>query len=385
MQIDQVLPGFNIGDAMSNEARFLQRYLQSRGCQSDIYAESIQPRARQEVSPVAQFFLRAVPDLTLYHYGIGTPITAKLRRRPGRKALIYHNVTPGYFFRGLNEELARLCQLGRTDLLSDRHRYQAVWAVSQYNRQELLRMGYENVRYFPIPINWTEYNQEPDRGVLNTLAALDGPHILFVGRISINKRQDDVVRAFAAFQKMFQPRAHLWLVGNPTGQERFQDTVQQLAQDLGVGASTHFIGHVTFPALLAYYQGSQIFLSMSEHEGLGIPLLEAMYFSLPVLAYAAAAVPETVGSAGLLFQHKRFEEVAALMNQVLNSPSLQETLRAEGRKRVQAFHPDRVLQIFERLLETDFPGLILPESSPFSRSRSAQDVEVAGLPGNPRR
>ena len=355
MRVVQVLPGFNRGDAMSNAARFLKRWLAARGFDTAIYAEHIQPSARREAIDVEHFFAAPPPDLTIYHYGIGTPVTARLRRRPEPKLMIYHNVTPARYFVGINEELARLCRLGRTDLVADRRRYGAVFAVSEYNRRELLRLGYERVDLWPLPIDWADYDREPDGEVVRTLARLEGPHLLFVGRISANKRQDDVIRAYAAFRRLFAPSAHLWLVGTAVGQETYLERLQQLARMLGVADGTHFIGHASFPELLGYYHGAHLFLSMSEHEGLGIPLLEAMYFGVPVVAHAAAAVPETVQDAGILFAEKRFDAVAALIDRVLGDAALRDRLVAAGRRRVRDFAPERSMARFEALVAERFP------------------------------
>lgn len=355
MRIDQVLPGFNRGDAMSNEARLLRRFFTEQGYNSDIFAEHIQPQTREEATPVAQFFRRTPPELTIYHYGIGTPITQQLRRWPGHKLMIYHNVTPPHYFRGVNNEMARLCQQGRSDLYVERHRYDAVWACSDFSRRELMRMGFERVRHMPIPLNWAEYNQEPDRQTLRALNDLPGPHILFVGRISVNKRQDDIVRAFAVFKAFHHPDAHLWLVGTPIGQERYLQDVAALVSRLKLDASVHFIGHAHFAELLAYYQGSDLFFSMSEHEGLGIPWLEAMHFGLPVVAYAAAALPETIGSGGILFREKAFDEIAGLMARVLQDAVLRDKIIAEGHKRALSFAPEIILPRMAQALAEDIP------------------------------
>ena len=356
MRIDQVLPGFNRGDAMSNEARLLRHFFQDLGVAGDIFAEHIQPQAREEAIPVAQFFRHIPPELTIYHYGIGTPITQQLRRWPGRKLMIYHNVTPAHYFRGVNDEMARLCQQGLLDLHAERHRYDAVWACSEFSRRELIRMGFERVRHMPIPLNWREYNREPNRDTLKALARLPGPHVLFVGRVSVNKRQDDIVRAFALFKTVHHPDAHLWLLGTAVGQERYLHDVEALVARLKLQESVHLIGHVHFDELVAYYQGSHIFLSMSEHEGLGIPWLEAMHFGLPVLAYAAAALPETIGSGGLLFRAKDFEEIAALMARVVGDVALREKLIREGHRRALSFAPDRVFPSMAKGLAEDLPG-----------------------------
>jgi glycosyltransferase involved in cell wall biosynthesis len=342
---------------MSNEARLLQQHFVQRGIDSLIYAEHIQDQARDEAASVRQFFRRPPPEVVIYHYGIGTPITRELRRWPGAKVLVYHNVTPPHYFHGVNEEMARLCEQGRHDLAGERRRYRSVWACSEFSRRELLALGFEQVRHVPVPIAWSDYNREPDRATLRVLEDLGGPHVLFVGRISVNKRQDDIVRAFAAYRSLYEPSAHLWLVGTPVGQERYLAQIQALVDTLRLGDRVHLVGHTSFPQLIAFYAGAHLFLSMSEHEGLGIPWLEAMYFGLPVLSYGAAALPETVADGGLLFTQKDFELVAAMMHRAVTDMALREQLVAAGRRRSLDFAADRILPRALSYLVEDIPEL----------------------------
>jgi len=83
-------------------------------------------------------------------------------------------------------------------------------------------------------------------------------------------------------------------------------------------------------------------VSLSEHEGFGVPLLEAMRFDVPVIAFDAAAVGETVGSAGVLLKERDLAQAAEAVGLVLERPELREQLVAAGRERLKAFDPDRV-------------------------------------------
>ena len=356
MNIAQVLPGFNYGDAISNEARLFHRVFQDKGHDSAIFAEHIQPRARHEARPVEEFFASPPPDLIIYHVGIGTPITARLRQMPGRKVMVYHNITPGGFFHGINAELERLCRWGRLELKGDRATYELVLADSAYNREELVRIGYGRVEVLPIPIDWTEYANRPDEQILAQMASLGGPHLLFVGRISASKRQDDLVRTFYVLSRHYRPSAHLWLIGTAVGQEAYLEYLTALVERLGLKERVHVVGHINFSELLAYYAGSDVFVSMSEHEGVGIPLLEAMYFGKPVVAYGAAAVPETVGAGGLVFRQKDFLGVAELIERVLGDEDLRQRLAAGAREQVDRHRMEPVIARFERLLAPFVPA-----------------------------
>ena len=137
-------------------------------------------------------------------------------------------------------------------------------------------------------------------------------NVLFVGRMIPNKRIENVIRSFHAYQQRFNPRSRLLLVGSHGGFEKYLTMLHQLVATLGV-SDVHFSGHVSNEELTAYYEAADVFLCASEHEGFCVPLVEAMAADVPVLAYAAGAVPETLGGAGLLFAPKDLEVAAEML------------------------------------------------------------------------
>ena len=77
-----------------------------------------------------------------------------------------------------------------------------------------------------------------------------------------------------------------------------------------------FTGKVSEEELKAYYETANLFLCMSEHEGFGVPLLEAMKMGVPVISYRSSAIPETMNGAGILVNEKNYAYIGALCNEV---------------------------------------------------------------------
>jgi glycosyltransferase involved in cell wall biosynthesis len=162
-----------------------------------------------------------------------------------------------------------------------------------------------------------------------------GPNLLFVGRLVPNKRQEDLVKLLHACRRIL-PTARLFLVG-VEWVAGYADWLAELARSLGVEDRVVMPGRVSQPDLLAYYRLANLYVSMSEHEGFGKPLVESMYLGVPVLAFAAGAVEETLGGCGVLFRHKHYPALAELVDLLLADEGLRERLVARGRARAAAF------------------------------------------------
>jgi glycosyltransferase involved in cell wall biosynthesis len=188
----------------------------------------------------------------------------------------------------------------------------------------------------PLLLDFSALRQRPDPAVLRGLK--DGKiNILFVGRGVPNKRIEDLLCALYYFQKTVEPNARLIHVGSYTGVERYQALVQALARRLGIQNSVMFAGTVGQAQLNAYYALSHLFLCMSEHEGFCIPLMESMAHNLPVLAYGAAAVPETLDGAGVLFMEKRWDYLTEMMSRLIKDTNLRAKIIARQEERLRRY------------------------------------------------
>ena len=155
---------------------------------------------------------------------------------------------------------------------------------------------------------------------------------MFVGRISPHKAQQDLIKALACSRQVYDPNARLHLVGTSLGTD-YPRALERFASRLGVGGSVRMTGAVPGPVLAAYYQTADVFVCASDHEGFCVPVVEAMAKGVPVVAYDAAAVGETVRSGGLLLDHKSPMVVASAVDRVLSDAALRKRLTGAGRSR----------------------------------------------------
>jgi glycosyltransferase involved in cell wall biosynthesis len=274
----------------------------------------------------------ASDDVCLYHLSCDSPLSEWLRRRRERLAVMYHNITPGAFFRPFDPEVADRMEEGRRQAESLASRCSIAFAASHYSASELAEWGYPQVSVVGAHSELEVSDPEPDKAALDALVELRGrgPAILFVGRLTPNKAQHKLIEAVALVRRRF-PDAKLWLVGAPHIAS-YALFLQDLASERGLGPV--FAGSVSRPVLASYLRAADVFCSVSEHEGYGLPVVEAMRFGLPIVAYDSTAVGETVGSAGLLVDSNEPTVVAEAIVEVVENERLRENLIAAGKARL---------------------------------------------------
>ncbi len=351
--VHQFHPVVTLGDAISNHIISLQRLLRAMGSRSEIYAEH--PQASFEVAArrIHQSHSGLGPeDIVLLHYSIGySPQAIRwVNGLPARKVLIYHNVTPADYFLGVSNAYREAAWLGRQQLGQLISECSEGWGDSEYNCQELRAAGMDSCRVLPIIFDPTFYDVPPDPVVVSQLREGPGPIMLFVGRVAPNKRLEDIIVAFHHLKCGPKPDARLYLVGSHDQMEPYLRYLQALVARLHL-EDVHFVGHVSKAELVAYYRCADLYLSMSEHEGFGVPLVEAMHFGVPVIAFSAAAVPQTMSNSGILILRKRYHEIAELIAVLVDDQELRAKLVARQSNHIRQFHPQSVSQILTRNLE----------------------------------
>ena len=343
MRVHQFHPVLAPGDAMSNHVFALRKRIRHWGFESFAYAVEAKPGVA-DVRSYRRMFRDVRPDdLLIVHFSMGSEVIDQILKVPARRVLVYHNITPPEFFGGINPHAAAFARLGLRQLARIAPAFELAIGVSEFNRRALEEAGYKKTARVPILIDWEHFAAAPDEAVLARWKGLRTV-LLFVGRISPNKRQDDLVRMLAYYRRCIDPEAHLVLVGAYRDQPQYYARVVALIERLGLGGSVAFAGGVDDPALLAYYRAASCFISLSEHEGFGVPLLEAMRFRLPVVAYDAAAVGETVDSAAIVLHERDLAEAAEACAMVTDRPDLREQLVAAGERRVKDFDPEKVAE-----------------------------------------
>jgi glycosyltransferase involved in cell wall biosynthesis len=333
--VHQLLAALSYGDAIGNEALAIQRQLRAQGFASEIYAEHVHPRVAHLARPLWRYReVSSERTVCLFHFSIGSAAGRLIHPAPDRLVSIYHNITPARFFLGFHRHLAGLCYHGRRELKAFAARTELALGDSEFNRQELEQAGYRRTGVLPIVLDLAAYDREPSP-VIERMFQDGRRNLLFVGRIIPNKRIDDLIRAFAVYQRHCEPRSRLLLVGEHKGFEAYLDRLVALARELRL-EQVVFTGHVDDEDLIAYYRLADVFLCLSEHEGFCVPLVEAMHFGVPVVAYAAGAVAETLRGGGVLLHDKAPELVAELVDRVIRDAVLRAALLASQRRAVDA-------------------------------------------------
>lgn len=357
--LHQLVAGFSRGDAISNEAMVMRSLFRGWGYASEIFCEQkrILPELRGEARDLSEVAaLVHGDDGVLLHLSIGSPANEMFPALRGRKAILYHNITPPDYFRLIQPATAHQLARGREQARALAGVAIVNLADSRFNADELMQWGYINPQVLPLMLDFERLTGDADRAVLRRFR--DGKkNVLFVGRCAPNKKIEDVISLFAFFQKAVEPDSRLILAGSYAGTERYQRLLLMMVRDLKL-ENVVFTGSIPQAELNACYRAADVFVCMSEHEGFCIPLIEALVQGVPVLAYAAAAVPETLGGAGVLFSEKRYEEMAEMMGCLMRDAGLRQAVLARQAERLSEFKSLNLAAELRRHLAPilDLPG-----------------------------
>jgi glycosyltransferase involved in cell wall biosynthesis len=350
MIVNQWVPAAHKGDAIGDSARRVRSLLRELGHQSDLYAMTIDDELRGDVmawtDPGA-----TRGDLTIFHFALVSPMTAAFARLNSGRVLQYHNVTPAHFFAGYDAAIYRLAMLGREDLRSLVGRTDMAFGDSEYNRRELEALGFTNTGVFPIAVDTDRITKAPRRPALEQVLHSEGwLNFLLVGRIVPNKKIEDHIKLAEQYKRYVDEQYRFIFVGKTDATPKYYAAIRELLLRYRMPEGRFvFTGPVTDIDLATYYRTARVYISLSEHEGFGVPLLEAMAADVPVLAYAATAVPDTLGGAGVQFAPKDLEFAAELLGELAYNDALRTQVIARQRQRLADFGTDRLRTELERL------------------------------------
>lgn len=350
MLVLQLLPTLCYGDAVGNDTLVLDQVIKKMGYKTCIYAENIDSRISKGIAKEYKHMPKlSEDDIVIYHLAIGSNLAYVFGRLNCKKVVIYHNITPPDFFRKYNTDATAVTESGLSTAkwLADKVDY--CMADSEFNKKDLIDMGYKcPIDVLPILIPFEDYNKEPDRETVERYS--DGcTNILFTGRIAPNKCQEDVIESFAFYHKYYNPNSRLILVGSDTNFENYRVRLQKYVDLLDVD-SVIFTGHIKFNQILAFYRVADLFLCQSEHEGFCVPLVEAMHFDVPILAYNSTAIGETMGGGGVLLDNKNPAETAGMMDYIIKNEALRKKISANQKKRLADFSYDAIENRFKQLI-----------------------------------
>lgn len=335
MRVDQILAGFAEGDAISHEALIMRDIFRGWGLASDIFVDPafVSPAVRQECLPLKNYKAES-SDVCIHHYGIASSAQFVFLDSPAKKILIYHNITPAEFFKPFDDKIFFQLTEARKGLVRLASIADAVWADSMFNASELIEAGIRDVKILKLPLSTKQLNLTPDVSILNKFSRHKLFTFLFVGRIAPNKNIEELIKIFAYYHNFINPFSRLVIVGSFHGVPRYMAMLRMLIGDLDI-SNVCFEGFASPEGLIAYYKIADVYVSTTNHEGYCLPLLEAMYFDLPVITKAKGGVNEAMGGAGVMYDDLPPSLVAELIYHVFSNTYLKNEVLSSQKIRIK--------------------------------------------------
>ena len=339
-ELHQLVHTLSYGDAISGEVLALQRCFREIGFESEIFAINVHPLLKGRARDYREIPAGFNGEL-LFHFSLGSPLSDLYRgMTTACRSMIFHNLTHPHWFRGVNPRIVRDLEEGQRQLPELCRVTDRLVADSRFNAAELAAYGF-NAEVLELPIDEEKWSVPANPGIAQMLRNDPTLHLVHVGRLAPNKCIEDVIKAFYFLHHKINRQSKLWLVGIDIDTELYSFSLKRMVDEFDLAPAVNFVGCLADSELKALYQAATAYLCMSEHEGFCLPVIEAMYFGLPVVAFASSAVPDTMGSGGILVREKRHPEIAELIQLIHEDAALRETLRAAGRARAAELSIDR--------------------------------------------
>lgn len=359
-------------DAVGNFALAIHGLLRANGIACQLYAGNFDPQLRETIRHTCELFEAAdEDDLLLVNFSIFDPWLSRLVELPSKKILYFHNITPPRFLQVYDAEYAAHCADGIAQL-KYLDRFDALMANSASSGQVLRDAITRSRPKKPLGIMhavpaggpFEEASRLLEKVVVELESHVEQPAevtacppiigakewedvaaepielpsqetlLLYVGRIAPHKRIEDLFALFSRYRKM-NPDSALLIVGGArfdgySGFLRYllSNEFAQLKEHI------HFYDGASDGQLKTLYQRSSVFVTMSEHEGFCVPVVEAMAFDKPIFAYANEAVTETLGRSGRVFYAKDFAAIAGEIDATLSNPWIKRLVLAGQRQRM---------------------------------------------------
>ncbi|WP_321311672.1 glycosyltransferase [Halarcobacter sp.] len=352
-KVFQVGAGFDGGDAISEQMLYIDKMAKKQGFNSEIYCEFVSPESQKKYGIKSIDEFKDDENMVLiYHHSIGSKATDyTLDSKANKKCMIYHNITPSDFFINYDESFAQILKEGREKLPALKNKFDKVFGDSKFNCDELEYIGYKNTKVLPLVIEPNKWSMNIDNNFMKRFA--DGKkNILFVGRVSPNKCQHDLIELFDEYMELYG-NARLIIAGRYLPNSLYTHKIQNKINESKYKDDIVLTGHISYQELFSCYMSADLFLSMSEHEGFGVPFVESMWFDLPILAYKSTAIPETLDSAAMMFDQKRnYNLLSRLIYIMLHDDDIREKIILEQKKIREKYEFFSLIKNYEEILKS---------------------------------
>jgi L-malate glycosyltransferase len=341
--VHQFIATLNPHDATGTHALKLRDALRAAGWRSDIFAEAIHDDLASEARKHWMYPEHAAPgDVAIYQFTTSSAVAGYLAEHGLPLILDFHNFTGPDYFTGWEPRSVERAAAAADELALLAPRALLGLAKSRFSQRELRAAGCHWTEVVPVLADYRRVAGTPDPRVAAELARLGaegGCDILFVGRIVPSKAQHELVKALWAYRRLYDPEARLHLVGGTSSFE-YTKALQGFVDDLGLAAAVRLPGEVSDAALAAYFAAADVYLSLSAHEGFGVPLVEAMVAGVPVVTRDAGGVRDTVADGALVLAAADPSYIAAALHRALTDEQLRATLTTAGVRRAAELSSD---------------------------------------------
>ena len=330
--IHHFVPVLHRGDAVGRHTLRLRDAARARGFASEIFVETVDEETVDETRSVLSYPERAAPgDVLVYQFATASAMAPWLAARPETLVVNYHNITPPELMAPWDNHLALGQLRAQHELRLLAGRAALAVADSAFNETHLHAAGYPVTAVIPpsaaletLPIDRSGAARTPG-GAARWLA---------VGRVSPNKAIESTVAALAVTRAHGDPRATLRVVGRPSTAS-YVAALHRYVAELGLADAVRFEGHAGDATVVTAFEEADVLVVTSEHEGFCVPVVEALAAGLPVVALDRGAVPEVLGSAGVLVADRDPYTLADAIGGLLADASRRAALADAGRGRLR--------------------------------------------------
>lgn len=303
--IYQVLPNLAYGDAVSNEAIYLHELFLKNNFESIILVrkDHIDNLVSNYCKHIEQHKIKE-HSIVIYHYSIGSELNDLVMKTPAKRIIRYHSITPHEFFMDKDLKFSKLLRDGMECLWDFPEFFDISVATSKYTKSELETCGFKNTKTISLPICPSKFKAPLKKNKEDTLG--NNINFLFIGRFAPNKGHKELIYLFHGIKNSF-PNSSLILIGSYNPNDKYYKEIKSIINKLDLEQSIIIPNHVSNEELQAYYSISDFYLSCSMHEGFGVPILEAMWFDIPVICYNTSSLRDTLNGSGIIIEYNNKE------------------------------------------------------------------------------
>jgi glycosyltransferase involved in cell wall biosynthesis len=352
--IHQYTPSVAFGDSITNALLYTQRLLKDLGYDSKIYIskDCVDFRLREDIYHISEY-IEDESNTLFYHFSIGDLNHDKVLQFLDKKILVYHNITPSFYFKD-DPKSRTLTTLGRKQLRDSASYFIGCFADSKYNAKELIYYGYKNPQVLTLLVDI----QKHDKNNLNIKLIQKNSHlynIIFVGRVVPNKAQHQLIDTIQALKIQGVKNLKLHIIGGASD-EKYMNFLHRYAQGLDILREVNIVGKVSDDDLVSYYALGDLYLSLSNHEGFGMPLVEAMQNDMPVLSFDAGGTSSAVPKECLL-DKKSPTYVAKKIIDLQKNPQFRVELVKKQQQKLKEFAYKNIQKKLSNYIKSGFVNL----------------------------